>query len=80
MIRDQYITVSEMQEIIKMCEALNEVFGSNQVFRDVYIPVFEDTDGAGAVFPVHDTNGDILGYVGHADAGFALYLDDGADE
>ena len=79
-IRDQFVSISELKEIIKVCEYLNDLSAEMSEFTMISAYVLEDElDGAGKTFPVRDFNGDLLGHIGYGEGEFVLYFDDGAE-
>lgn len=80
-IREDYITVEELREIVDVIEALNKFSDTlREKAKRVSVNLFEEADGLGKTFPVIDNGGLVLGHIGTDEGGhFAFYLDDGAE-
>lgn len=79
-IRDQWITPDEMTEISGLCKNLDSLRRLCEQYTKISVNLFEDEEGLGKTFTLSDSNGDVLGHIGFAEEGFALYLDDGKGE
>lgn len=67
-----YITPSDMEQISKVCKALDEIYeqissANGELNFDSYFDV--------GPFKVYDSNGDVIGTIGYTDSGgYGLYL------
>lgn len=80
MITDKYIAPEEMNEILLLCSLLDGVERSLMEKDTISTDILSDDEGLGRTFGVYDSNGELLGHIGHTGNGFALYLDDGVEQ
>lgn len=78
-VRDQFITPEEMAEIQTICNRLTHFSRELDGLTQVGVSILQDPDGGGRTFPIHDSNGEVLGHIGYGDSGFVMYLDDGKE-
>lgn len=80
-ISSQWAHRTELENIIKICNILTETYDRLENLGGARVSVgllFEDTHGDGKSFPVIDSNGETLGYVGIGEDGqFAFYFKQG---
>lgn len=78
-LHNQYLTPEEMSEIQTICRLLNGLSEELDGLRNVGVSILQDPTGGGKTFPIHDSNGEILGHIGYGDNGFVMYFDDGKE-
>jgi hypothetical protein len=70
-----YLTQTEMAEIIKTCELLDTVHEFEDLAHEAHVGITLDDEGDGRLFPAYDSNGEKLGDIGMTDGGkFGFYL------
>lgn len=63
-----------MSEVSQMCRMLYSMEEEIKKFEHIDLFLTESPDGEAMYLPVYDASGEPLGYIGHADGGFVLYL------
>lgn len=79
MIRDNYITPDELNEISFVLRQVNELEEKLNQLGTIDTGLLLDEDGLAMTFEVRDRGGILLGYIGHTGNGYGLYLDDGLE-